>query len=208
MLAGTPRRAMPSEHRLSDAWESRLVLLVIALVTVSLVASFVLYSGTQSSSRGANGGPAAYLNLTLTYNPATGNCAFLPGNVSVPAGQEVQVTITNYDPLTSHLYLGWQNQVVGALGGTMTVQKGLSGGKTTVSGVDALDIGHTFSILNPVYNLSVPIPPAVSPSSPTIVTFLADFPTSGTYQWGCMCDCNDSSMGTPEAMYGTLTVVA
>jgi hypothetical protein len=199
---GGPTRPRPRER---GGPSLRSVAVSVLLVGVAIAAVVALVPraappGLPSAAR------VSYLNLTVSYNATTGMCIFTPGNMSVVAGTDVKVTITNYDTRTAHLFVAGQDQVMGTSGSTEMVQMGPNAPALPTSGIAPSDISHTFTILDSIYNLSVPIPPAATHSLPAIVSFDATFGTKGTFQWGCMADCSDLSMGSPGAMFGDLTV--
>lgn len=189
-----------------QSWFNRIAIGVAAAVLV-LGVGLALAPGVAVPARAAPGpaaaGPTAYLNLTIGYNPSTGADDFSATNLALPAHTRILVTITNFDPQASALLVPWDNRVIGTLGGNELVSA--AGQSYWVTSVAANDIGHTFTIHDALYNISVPIPPALSESSPTVVSFALQFNWQETTNWGCVAECGGPGMAV-DRMYGTLTI--
>ena len=183
---------------------------VVALATAAVVVAIgalmifasVNLAPVASSPSASKPGPTAYLNLTIRYDPAKGAFAFTPANATIVAHTKVIVTITNHDPSIGNLYLPWDNQVIGTMGGTEVVDSG--NGAHSVTSLPEHGVGHTFTILDAFYNISVPIPPAPTSSVPTVVTFQLTMGSTETTTWACMCDCDHGNM--MPGMFGRLVV--
>lgn len=171
-------------------------------------------SGQESS--GAADVVAIVLQLDDTSGPAgtiTGRPGwprYSPSSITVPAGKQVTLVITNYDdaatPLTAAL--ASYNQVQG---GTETVNG------ATVTSVSNKVIAHTFT--SPELGVNIPVPLASDAGSgsnktvvPAVVTFTFTPSKTGTFTWQCFTPCGSGSDGTagPMAtlgfMKGTITV--
>ncbi len=180
--------------------------LVLAVVSLMALASFsvALYALPVHVATNPPAGTTSYVNITISYDPATGTSWFTPTNFVVPAHTKVVVTIRNYDPMDSPLLVPWDNQVIGTLGGIEMVGMGNTSSEADMTGLAPGAISHTFTMFDAYYNLSVPIPPAANSSTPALVSFGAEFNTTGTFAWGCMCRCED--MSEPGMMYGSVDV--
>jgi hypothetical protein len=117
----------------------------------------------------------------------------------------IMVTITNYDTNVGTLRVPWDNRVVGTVGGMETV--GYGNGGTPMTSLPANGISHTFTVHDAYYNISIPIPPAMSASVPSVVTFELNMNLAETTSWACVNDCHDGMMGI-DRMYGSLVVTA
>ena len=142
--------------------------------------------------------PTVYRALTISLD-ARGVAVFSPASVSVPAGARVVFTITNFDPSVAGLPTATNAQVAGTAGNTVTIQSG--SGTAIVRSLPTDGIAHTFTIASPFAHLNVPIPTAAG--GPVRVGFVAVFPSSGTFAFGCVIWCGPM---TPDGMSGALTV--
>ena len=149
--------------------------------------------------------PAAYLYLTISFNPANGLDEYFPANFSVPAHIPVEVVISNYDNGSNSPPAEFA-VVAGTLGGTADLQ-GRSG-PTPYASLPTSDIAHTFTLLGNGYDLNVPIAPSRGSGGPTVVAFSAYFNETGTFVWHCYAPCDMMAMTDPGFMQGTVTVLA
>ena len=189
-----------------STWFNR-VGLAVAVGVLVFGAALVLLPGAATPARPnvstTSAGPTTYLNLSIGYNAATGSDQFSSTNLAAAAHTRVIVTITNHDPVAAPLLVPWDNRVIGTYGGNELVSYG-----TTSYWVTALasnNIGHTFTIHDGFYNISVPIPPAASGSVPSVVTFTLLLNWSETTNWGCVAECGGPGMAA-DRMFGTLTI--
>ena len=179
-----------------------MAVVIILLAAVAVWFSLANLLASHNSGAGSAAEPTTYLNLTITFDPATGMASFTTPNVSMVADSLVVVTITNHDPTTGNLYAPWDRQVIGTLGGTELVDSG--GGSYSASSLPMGGISHTFPVDDAIYNISVPIPPAPSQSTPSVVTFELTLNSAENTTWACMCDCQGGHMD--PGMYGRLTI--
>jgi len=175
---------------------------VVAIAVVVLFAIGALVP-THSSTPAPPPFPKTFLNLTITYDAATGIANFSAPFISVTAHTLVVVTITNYDPTPSPLFVPWDNHVVGTVGGNETVSCGH--GPQTVTSLPANGISHTWTVLDAYYNISIPIPPAPGPGAPCVVTFEMTMDQSEMTSWGCVANCDNGQMAAGR-MWGLLLV--
>lgn len=189
-----------------QSWFNRTAVAVavaVLLLGVALALAPSASPPTRTVPSSATAGPTAYLNLTIGYNPTTGADDFSASNLVVPSHTRVVVTITNQDPVASRLLVPWDNQVIGTYGGNELVSTGNA--SYWVDAVAASNIGHTFTIHDALYNISVPIPPAASLGDPTVVSFTLFLNWQETTNWGCVAECSGPGMAA-DRMYGTLTI--
>ena len=184
------------------------ILAAAAFVVVAAVV--VLFSvGALTPSHSSPGTPTplvkTYLNLSISYDASTGIANYTTPFISIVAHTLVIVTITNWDPTASPLFVSWDNHVVGTVGGNETVNCG--GAPETVSSLPQNDISHTWTVLDAYYNISVPIPPAPSASVPCAVTFEVTMGQSEMTSWGCVANCDNGLMAAGR-MWGLLLVTA
>ena len=180
------------------------IALTVVLLTALASFSVALYVHPVPVATNSPAATTSYVNLTISYDPATGTSWFTPANFVALAYTTIVFTIRNYDPTDSALLVPWDNRVIGTLGGIEMVGTGSTTSGADMTGLAPGAISHTFTMFDAYYNLSVPIPPASNPSTPAVVTFGAEFSTTGTFAWGCMCRCQD--MSDPGVMYGTVDV--
>jgi len=186
-----------------QTWFNLVAIVAVGGVLV-LGAGLFWAGGTAPAPAGARvaGDPTIDRALSIAYNATTQQYDYSSTSLVVPANTYVTVTITNFDPGTAMLAVPWDNHVIGTVGGSEQVASGSA--PTTVSALSVADISHTFTMFGAFYNLSVPIPPAVSADQPTVVTFTVEFSTPGIYDWGCMAYCG--TMSPLEKMSGTLDI--
>ena len=176
--------------------------LIIGLTGAVVLSGFENSVPTPAATAPTPAGPTTFVNLTITYDPATGMANYTTPSVSMVAHTLVVVTITNYDTMAGALLVPWDNQVIGTVGDSELVNYGSN--PYRVTSLPAHDISHTFTVLDAFYNISVPIPPAVSPLAPVVVTFELTLSQPETTSWGCMCECGNGVMGA--RMYGQLVI--
>jgi hypothetical protein len=191
---------------MNEARTAAIVCLVVAVLVVLGGVTLWFATGNPSRpssiSRGTSGGSETFLNLTIAYDPSTGMATYTTPNVTMIAHTTVVVTITNHDPTHGNLYVPWDTQVIGTVGGTELIESG--GGWYSAQSLPTGGVSHTFTVLDSLYNISVPIPPATSPTAPTVVTFELTPTTAENTTWACMCDCQNGHMMV--GMYGRLTI--
>ena len=183
-----------------------LVVFAVAVVVVAGGALVYLAFGspapTPQSPASSTSEPTPYLNLTIAYNQSIGDYVYVNSVVAVASHTLVIVKITNYDPSLGSLYQSWDDKVIGTVGGTEQVNSGA--GPSTVSSLASNGVSHTFTVLDNFYNVSIPIPPAHSPSVPSVVSFELSMNQAEVSTWGCMCNCMGGFMAA--GMYGPLVV--
>lgn len=136
---------------------------------------------------------------TITGRP--GWPRYAPSNITIPAGKQVTLVITNFDDAATPLTAGEPYNKV--MGGTETVD-----GKS-VTFVSNKVIAHTFTVTD--LGVNVPIPMATG--SGTTITFTFTAHKKGTFTWQCFTPCGSGKTGTegpmmtPGFMTGTVTVV-
>jgi len=135
---------------------------------------------------------------------------FIPGNVTLPADTDIDVTIRNFDDGPADLPAD-NAKVQGTVGNTMTAISELTGdvdkapGKA-VSELPVKEVSHTFTINDKGFVLNVPIPPS------STVKFTFHTPAAGTYTFRCLTACGTGANGTEGAMAtdgwmrGTVTI--
>ncbi len=72
-------------------------LLIVGVLAVSGVAFYLGSISPAASGGSTNGGGTAYVNLTIATNPINGLDQYFPANFTVPSGEAVVITVTNYD---------------------------------------------------------------------------------------------------------------
>ena len=188
---------------------SRFRLVALGLVAVVVVAAVVLFFavGLLSPPPAATTSPLpterTYVNLTITYDAATQIGNFTTPFISMVAHTLVVVTITNYDPSSSPLFVSWDNHVIGTVGGNESVSCGA--GTESVTSLPPSDVSHTWTVLDTHYNISIPIPPAPAPGTPCVVTFELTANQSEMTTWGCVADCDNGQMAAGR-MWGLLLI--
>ncbi|MGA8274800.1 MAG: hypothetical protein WB789_09755 [Thermoplasmata archaeon] len=181
------------------------VVAIVVAVGVLLLFTFGVLVPTHPASTTSPTGPKTYLNLTIAYDTATGVGNFTTPFISVVAHTLVVVTITNYDPTASPLFVPWDDHVVGTIGGNESVNCGK--GTDIVSSLPSNGISHTFTVLDAYYNISVPIPPALSLGVPCAVTFELTMNQSEMTSWGCVANCDNGLMDAGR-MWGLLLITS
>jgi hypothetical protein len=181
---------------------------ISAIVGVVTVGAAALVVGSMPASGApASAGPRTdYLYLTIAFNPSTGQDQYFPANFSVPSHTLVVVTITSYDNGTNPVPTS-SATVHGTVGNQATMQEGKTGTPSTYSQLPLSHITHTFTMSQGGYALSVPIPPAADLGDPSVVSFSAYFNETGNYGWLCLAPCDQTSMGVPGLMAGTVGVL-
>jgi len=173
------------------------------VIAVLLLFAFGVILPTHSATTTSTPQLKTYLNLTITYDPATQIGNYTTPFISIVAHTLVVVTITNYDPSASPLFVPWDNRVVGTVGGNESVNCGQ--GTEIVRTLPSNGISHTFTVLDSDYNISVPIPPSPSPTVPCVVTFELTMNQSEMTTWGCVANCDNNQMAAGR-MWGLLLV--
>jgi hypothetical protein len=133
--------------------------------------------------------PAATVSLTISEDPATGAYVLSPSSVQVPADSTVLFTIRNFDPFVHPVGTVYCN-VTGTMDGYMTYglangMGGMMGGGASVRSMPSNGVSHTFTVSGDGYQLNVPIPPAQSPTEPSVVTFTLATQFPGSTTWRC-----------------------
>lgn len=169
---------------------------------VAMMAAFHTTSATRATSVPSSAQHNAVLALTIAYDRMLGTYVFTNTGASIPADTPVVVTITNHDPSVNTLFVPGDNRVIGTVGGIESVNIG--NGPMMVSSLPASGISHTFTVLDRLYNISVPIPPAPSSSIPSVVTFELVMNYAETTTWACVCHCMPNVM--MPGMYGPLVI--
>jgi hypothetical protein len=179
------------------------VVVVAAAVALLFVTGIIL--PTHTSSPASTSEPKTYVNLTISYNPLTDIGNYTTPFISIVAHTLVLVTITNYDPTASPLFVSWDRHVVGTVGGNESVNCG--NGTESVTSLPSDGISHTWTVLDAYYNISVPIPPARSLGVPCVVAFELTMNQSELTSWGCVANCDNGLMEAGR-MWGELLVAA
>ncbi len=183
------------------------LVLVLALVLIlGLVGGAAL--GVLLHMPAATPAPSGpeYLFLTIGFDWATGLDRYMPANFTVPTHTPVVVQITNYDN-TSNPVPGSVASVQGTVGNVEIMRSAADVAGMPMSSVPATQVAHTFTMTGGPYSINVPIAAARSLGNPMIVTFMAYFNVTGSFDWHCLAPCDASSMTTPGFMRGTVTVV-
>ena len=186
-------------------WRFRLVV-VVAVVVAAVVLIFFAVGFLQpprSSSSPSLPTEKTYVNLTITYDSATQIGNFTTPFISVVAHTLVVMTITNYDPTASPLFVPWDNRVVGTVGGNESVNCG--SGTESVTSLPSNGVSHTWTVMDAHYNISVPIPPAPAPGAPCVVTLELTANQSEMTTWGCVANCDNGQMAAGR-MWGLLLI--
>jgi len=185
-------------------WVALGVVVVLVVVTVVVLFAVGVLVPTHSSPAPA---PLlkTYLNLTIVYDASTGIANYTIPFISIVAHTLVVVTITNWDPTPSPLFVSWDNHVVGTVGGNETLNCG--GVPRVVTYLPENDISHTWTVLDAYYNISIPIPPAPSSSVPCVVSFELTMNQSEMTTWGCVANCDNGQMAAGR-MWGLLLISA
>jgi hypothetical protein len=178
---------------------------VAAAAVVGLLFAFGVLSTNHSSSAPSTPVPQTYENLTIQYDEVSGIANYSSPFISLVGHSLVEMTITNYDPTTSPLFVHWDNQVIGTVGGNETLDCGH--GLVSVTSLPQDGISHTWTVLDSYYNISVPIPPAPNLTSPCVVHFALSLSHSEMTTWGCVADCDNGQMAAGR-MWGLLLVTA
>ena len=183
------------------------VVVLVAVIVVVVVAVIVLYAVgalvPKTPAAAASPLPRTYLNLTIVYDASTGIANYTIPFISIVAHTLVVVTITNWDPTPSPLFVAWDDHVVGTVGGNETLSCG--GAPRVVTSLPGNDISHTWTVLDAYYNISVPIPPAPSATVPCVVSFELTMDQSEMTSWGCVANCDNGQMAAGR-MWGLLLV--
>lgn len=144
-----------------------------------------------------------YENLTITYDAATGIANYSTPFISLVAHTLVVITITNYDPTASPLFVPWDNHVVGTVGDNESVNCG--SGSQSITYLPSDGVSHTWTVLDAYYNISVPVPPARALGQPCTVTFELILNQAEMTTWGCVADCDNGQMAAGR-MWGLLLI--
>ncbi len=188
-----------------SGWTSLAVVAVVAvLITggVAMLAAFHTASTPASSSAPLTPQHDAVLDLTIAYDRILGTFVYTNTDISIPANTPIAVTITNHDPSANTLFVPGDNRVIGTVGGVEAISDG--SGPAIVTSLPVDGISHTFTVLDGLYNISVPIPPAISSSIPSVVTFELMMGYPETTSWACVCQCMPNVM--MPGMYGPLVI--
>lgn len=127
--------------------------------------------------------------------------------ITLPAATEIKITIINYDGNVDAPMVGSATTVTGVVGNQIQVFDSSSvtsgalssgTGSTSYNSVPAVDLSHTFSTDT---GLNIPIMPH---STEVAYTY---FQNTGTYSWGCLCECGQLTMDSPGWMMGQINVV-
>ena len=145
-----------------------------------------------------------YRNLTIAFDPASGDFQYSNLDLNVPHGLRVVFSITNFYFHAARLPNASDALVTGTLGGSMDLTTPL--GPVATEGVVPENVSHTFTVWNGFYHLNVPVPTASASGVPSKVTFAVVFTTRGTFTFGCVVLCGGSGMSAPDAMFGSLNV--
>jgi len=192
---------MRSTKRLAWVVVSVVVLIVVLAVVVLSVTGYLLPQHSPPLS--STPLPRTYVNLTISYDNSTGIANYTTSFITIISHTLAVVSITNYDPTPSPLLVPWDNRVIGTVGGNETVDCGH--GATQLSSLPSSGISHTFTVLDAFYNISVPIPPALSGSAPCVVTFELTLNQADLTNWGCVANCDNGLMAAGR-MYGVLLI--
>jgi plastocyanin len=201
------RHESPGPTVQDQTWFGLVAAMAAALVVVTgFVALAVGPGGTAPVRIGGAVAtdPTVYRNLTIAYDPSAGDYAYSTSQLSVPLGQHVIFTITNYDPQSSHVPAPMYDQVLGTSGGSMSIST--AAGTVSASSLPPSEVSHTFTVWDGSYHLNVPIPTAGGNAAPVRVTFSVTFNTPGSFTFGCVAYCPGADMSSASAMYGTLSV--
>jgi hypothetical protein len=145
-------------------------------------------------------GRAISVTLTIAQAPSTGVYAYSAVSILVPRDSIVEFTVLNFDPTTHRVDPRYCN-VTGTGDGMMGMGMGLHRmSSQRVGALAAGSVSHTFTMVGGGYDLNVPLPPALSPSQPSIVEFTLRIEGPGMMIWTCEV----SGMGSPTGMPGTM----
>jgi hypothetical protein len=192
---------MERSRRLKLVAVAAVAIVIVILVIILFAVGVILPAHSPSPSPAPTS--KTYVNLTISYDPTTQIGNYTTPFISIIAHTLVVVTITNYDPSASPLFVPWDNHVVGTVGGNESVNCG--SGVKTVSSLPSNGISHTFTVLDAYYNISVPIPPAPSLGVPCAVTFELTMNQSEMTTWGCVANCDNGQMAAGR-MWGLLLI--
>ena len=174
---------------------------VAATVVVLVTAGFL--APAPSSSTPSLPTVTTYVNLSITYDAATQIGNYTTPFISIVAHTLVVMTITNYDPTASPLFVPWDNHVVGTVGGNESVNCGA--GTESITSLPSDGVSHTWTVLDSDYNISIPIPPARGPGVPCVVSFELTPKQSEMTTWGCIANCDNGQMAAGR-MWGLLLI--
>lgn len=191
---------MDRSRRLQWAAVAGVVVLLAVVVVVFWAYGFLAPAHPSSAPAPL---PRTFVNLTITYDPASGIANYTTPFISMQAHTLVLVTITNYDPTASPLFVPWDNHVIGTVGGNESIDCG--SGTQVVTFLPETDIAHTFTVLDPYYNISIPIPPAPALGHPCVVSFELVLGYAEFTNWGCVANCDNGQMAAGR-MWGLLLI--
>lgn len=197
---------------------TRTQIIALFLIAIFFASLFVLSvaSSNQSQSRRIYS-----LNLVISTVPADNKSVgnqyifFQSENgslvssavITVPAATEIKITIINYDGDIDAPMVQSAINVSGVVGNDIRVFNSVSVPQASLSSgsgsaiynyVPASRLSHTFSTSTGV---NIPILPH---STEIAYTY---FQNTGTYSWGCLCQCGQFSMDSPGWMTGQINVV-
>jgi hypothetical protein len=184
-------------------WVVVAVVVVVVAAGVLLLFATGIIVPTHSPSPTPASLPKTYVNLTITYDPTTQIGNYTTPFISIVAHTLVVMTITNYDPSASPLFVPWDNRVTGTVGGNESVNCGM--GTTYNTSLPSNGVSHTFTVLDAYYNISVPVPPARSLGVPCVVSFEVTMNQSEMTTWGCVANCDNGQMAAGR-MWGLLLI--
>lgn len=125
--------------------------------------------------------------------------------ITVPAATEIKITIINHDSGRDAPLVQAATIVTGVVGNSIHVFNNsipltslAAATSVSYNSVPASDLSHTFSTSTGV---NIPILPN---STEVAYTY---FQNTGTYDWGCLCQCGQFSMNSPGWMMGQINVV-
>lgn len=185
------------------AWVALSIAVLIVVIAVVLLFAVGYLTPSHSPAPASKPLPRTYVNLTISYDNATGIANYTTSFITIVSHTLAVVSITNYDPTPSSLLVPWDDRVIGTVGGNETVNCG--SGARQVSSLPSNGISHTFTVLDAFYNISVPIPPAPSSVEPCVVTFELTMNQADLTNWGCVANCDNGYMAAGR-MYGVLLV--
>ena len=172
--------------------------IVVALVVAVAVGGALLIAPLLQP---VGGGSTTKLALVIAWNSSSGSYGYSPSSIQVPAGATVEMTITNFDPV-SHSVAPEYCRVNGTLDGMMWYGMGPSMmgsiGQHHAGSLPSNSVSHTFTVSGPGFHLNVPIPPAAGSSDPAVVSVTFHAPIAGTLSWTCEA----MGPGEPGGMMG------
>jgi hypothetical protein len=174
------------------------LLVGIAVSVVLGLAGAAVY--VVSSAPGAR----ASIALSIVEDPATGTFGYSPEVVQIPRAEQVDITITNWDPMP-HSVSGRYMNVSGTMAEMMVHMGNGMMGRLSGPMVGALPpdlVSHTFTMVAGGYDLNIPIPVAPNAGTPSVVSFTLLMDLPGTFSWSCMAE--ETSAHGP--MVGGLTI--